>query len=474
MVIRAKPSNLKNKAVGKVVWKSVDYLTAQQDFLKQFSDIDDLVLLDEESNERKVKAIQHHIWKTRAALARILWSHEVFIGIDVIDRLIFDLLLLGKGSDLVSEFFAVIQKKGLHREGFVLYPLHSFGLLGFGFLDLFEKASVNMILGETGLAITAQTNSEERTVDFLNEVKNAFGIKQNVPLDLVEHFMRSRRLHWLANNPLLAVRVRSFSGTYYENQFIYMLKLRLSTALIMMLSTLEDPPAADNVWRLGSTARVNNFQTLDIKHYLTFETPIGKRVNLSAYCVPMHAAPLELADLSDLFVEIDPRYWMKTRANIRLKKLNIAMSQIERGYLNHVILGSNKLVQGRVYRKLLISIDAFRRSFSARTRHSEATISLAIAFESLLTDAYSQGVAHRLVRRVQLCLRGVPGTLCYQKVVGDLYDHRSDIVHSGSAKPFGDMAVAHRVYVLCLQHVVSRLPNLPNESAKPIGDILGD
>jgi hypothetical protein len=34
--------------------------------------------------------------------------------------------------------------------------------------------------------------------------------------------------------------------------------------------------------------------------------------------------------------------------------------------------------------------------------------------------------------------------------------------------------MAQRAYVYCLQHVVSRLPNLPAKSSKPVADILGD
>jgi hypothetical protein len=236
---------------------------------------------------------------------------------------------------------------------------------------------------------------------FLDHARTAFGIRHRLPTDTVEHFMRSRPLRWIEHNPLMALRVRSFTGSYYENQFIYMIRLRMSTALIMMLSVMEDRPNPEKRLVHGSSARVNNWQTLDIKHYLTFETPIRPRSVLSAYCIPMNAAWLELALLSDLNVDIDPRAWAREKAQKRLSSLNETISGIEKGFLNHSILGSRDALRGRVYRKLVTSIDFFRRSFSAGVRPSEAVVALAIAFEALLTDHYAPRVTERILRRVR-------------------------------------------------------------------------
>lgn len=245
----------------------------------------------------------------------------------MIDRVLFDLLITGQGKDFASRFFDLIRKKTLHHPGFVLFPLHSFGVLGLGFYHFFKKNMVNMFLEDAGIAITAQTNNREQTIDFLENVRNVFGIKHHIPVDTLEHLTRSRPLRWFSGNQLLAVRIHSFSGSYYENQFVYILKLRLYSAMIMMLSALEGSSYAndilrhgksanDDVMKHGSSAKVNNWQTLDIKHYLVFETPIGKKKELSVYCVPMNKSRLELAQLSDLNVQIDPRYWTKRELKI--------------------------------------------------------------------------------------------------------------------------------------------------------------
>lgn len=158
-----------------------------------------------------------------------------------------------------------------------------------------------------------------------------------------------------------------------------------------------------------------------------------------------------------------------------MKKLYKAISEIEQGYLIHVITGNKKTVHKRVFRKLLVSIDAFRRSFSAGVKPSEAVVFLAIAFESLLIDHYSRGTTtKRLHKRVELGLRGIRGTRRLQSVVKSLYRYRGKIVHTGSADKFTKMAEAQKAYVFCFQRVVSLLPCLSKKSSKPIGDILGD
>lgn len=467
-------SHLSKEPVGKKAERAAEIVLRRRPFIRQFSDLEDLVLRGPEVDANAAAAAEHNLRIVRAELARILWKNDVFIGVDVIDRILFGLVHSGNGTDIVSEFLAWVQHRGFHRAGFLVYPLHSFGIQGLGFYSALKKSLPHLTLGDAGLAITAQTNNKEKTSAFLNHVRDAFDIKQKIPADLIEHFRKSRQLEWIDCNPLLALRVRSFTGTYYENQFIYMLKLRMSTALVMMLSVMEKPVPEDKRLIHGSSAHVNNWQTLDIRHYLSFEAAVGRASELTAYCIPTFPSKLELALLSDLNVDIDPRVWSKPRATKRLAGLHGTLTVIERGYLNNVILGVRDSLQSRVYRKLITSIDYFRRSFSAGVRDSEAAIALAIAFETLLTDHYALKSTERILRRVRICLRGVNGTRRLRGAVGQLFDCRGAIVHQGSAPAFSELEMARRAYVYCIQHVVSRLPHLPRESGKPIADILGD
>jgi len=330
-----------------------------------------------------------------------------------------------------------------------------------------------MVLGESGVGITAQTNSMDSTFSFLEDVRCRFGIRKCIPRDLVEHFVRSRSLAWVKRNPLLAIHIRSFTGDYYENQFVYILKLRLRTAMIMMLAALERRRETNPIMWLGSTRAVNNFQTLDIRHYLTFETTPGGRKNMLARCVPMNATLVEMARLSDLNVQVDPKYWVSKRAARRLGQLASAISTVEKGYLTHVVAERSETVRSRVFRKLVLSLQSFRRSYVSGYKSSESIIALAVAFETLLTDSYAPGVIKRIRDRVRRCLVGVRGTRKYQSAVYDLYACRSRAVHQGVTVIFDDMELAREAYVLCFQAVVSRLNRLPGASTAPIDELLG-
>jgi hypothetical protein len=461
------------KTAAKDLVAATGVITASTSFLRQFEGFDDFIFRGDKVDARVAAALEHHLRKARAVLARTLWGQEVFLGIDVIDHLLYDVYAHTSG-DPIKQFFEVVAAEGLHRPGFVLYPLHSFGVLGFGFFRFFQNAEFHLMLADAGVALTAQTNSAEASLRFLNGARKSFGIRKRIPNDSVEHFARSRSLKWLERNPLLAVKVRSFTGSYYENQFVYILKLRMSTALIMMLSAMGKQYDRDDFLERSSSARVNNRQTLDIRHYLVFETPPRKRSELLAYCVPMNVARLQLADLSDLSADLDARAWRSKRAIRRLDGIHAALRKIETGYLTHVVIGTKHRVAQRVHRKLLDSIDYFRRAYSAGAKPSEAIVWLAVAFETLLTDHYAPQVNARIERRVNICLAGMTGARKYSRAVAELFEHRGAIVHQGRATGDLDLLTPRRAYILCLQHVASLLDHLPRESGSPIGTLLGD
>lgn len=51
-------------------------ITAETPFLRQFEDFDDFIFRGDKMDARKATAIEHHLRKARAALARTLWSRR--------------------------------------------------------------------------------------------------------------------------------------------------------------------------------------------------------------------------------------------------------------------------------------------------------------------------------------------------------------------------------------------------------------
>ena len=125
MATRISLVNIEKQFVREYPRDSVEFVKNNQNYLLQFGDFDDFIYHSEDIDEKKTSAIEYHLLQIRACLARTLWRHEIFIGIEVIDGLLFDLLITNQDMDFVSRFFSLIRDKQLHRDGFVLFPLHS-------------------------------------------------------------------------------------------------------------------------------------------------------------------------------------------------------------------------------------------------------------------------------------------------------------------------------------------------------------
>ena len=127
-----------------------------------------------------------------------------------------------------------------------------------------------------------------------------------------------------------------------------------------------------------------------------------------------------------------------------------------------------------MYRKLFGSIGFFRRSFARSSDQWTAIVSLAIAFEMLLTDIFSSGVRARVVRRTRILLKGTRGIRKMTRAVELLYAARGDIVHTGERAGEVPLREARRAFVHAFVSLVGRLRHLSTSSSAPLGDLCGD
>jgi hypothetical protein len=74
----------------------------------------------------------------------------------------------------------------------------------------------------------------------------------------------------------MLVRLTSFTGDMYENQFVYSLKIRVAAANLLMLHSLSQE-AVGPLDRHRNSSFVNNFETLDIAHYMIGEAILAAR-----------------------------------------------------------------------------------------------------------------------------------------------------------------------------------------------------
>lgn len=221
-----------------------------------------------------------------------------------------------------------------------------------------------------------------------------------------------------------------------------------------------------------STASVNNWETLDIAHYLIGENLPGRPMGLRR--VPMNVSALELARLSDVAATISTDELLTVRMAKLSKDVQSALRAVEQGYFQHVNLTSKAEAKKRFYKRLVSALDWYRQSFGSRINESEAVVAVAIAFETLLTDHYSSGISERLQRRLGICLKGVPGVVAYREAVVAIYKARSDIVHSRSAGMKANLVTARAAFARCFCALVARSQGWTPPADKPIQSLLQD
>ena len=67
---------LLTKAAARDLVTATGVITADTPFLRQFEDFDDFIFRADKVDARKAAAVEHHLRKARAALARTLWDRR--------------------------------------------------------------------------------------------------------------------------------------------------------------------------------------------------------------------------------------------------------------------------------------------------------------------------------------------------------------------------------------------------------------
>ncbi|MCK1285422.1 hypothetical protein IVB41_15990 [Bradyrhizobium sp. 44] len=455
----------------KVLAQAERYLISKHNLLKQFDNVEDLATDEDKLDDSDRAGIFHNLVTVRAALARTLWKAGIFIGVSVLDDFVLVAAQTGQ-PDISGRVIQELRRAGAERPGFVLYPLVEFGMEIPPLLRKSQHLRSMAVFPDANFAITAQSNSSDQAYGRVVKMARALGISSKIDRSDIEHHARAGNMKWLTRNPLMLVRLSSHTGDYYENQFVYTLKIRIAAAQVVMLYALSVDAGFD-VKKIHSSADVNNWETLDIRHYLIGEATTAKGP-LNLRRVPMNVAALDLTRLSDLAVTLSTRMLARSKAKKWQRQITSMLDTVEQGYLQYVNLSSNERVHVRVYRRLLTSLDWYRQSFGSRMKEAEAIVGLAVAFETLLTDYYAPGTAARIERRVGICLAEHSNVEGYKSSVLAVYHARSEIVHTGNVQRDMQIHRAQAAFALCFCEVASRLDRLSRRMADPIRELLGD
>lgn len=458
---------------------AADYLVQHGGDLGLFDDPEHLALSTDreyalpgtsDATIRMAKALSRQITALRGGIARELWARQIFIDAQILDELVFYVAREGHGPEPVAGALEWIRDARATRPGLLIFPLHSLGVLGAGLFRP-SRGRVSFINAQRGYAVTPQTNGLDRTLEFLDDARATFGIGQQLPQELLRHWHRSRSATWLERNPLLVLRTIHVPGSYYGSEWLLVSRVRATTGLLAMLAALQ-PERTDRSARLFSSRSMNNWQTLDIHHYLTLFAGIGRSRELDGQCIPIHASRTFVSELSDLAIDIDPAHWR--RRDVLAAEVHEAVEAVYADYLRAQSLQGRRDARQRTARKIFESMSYFRRSFQGSATSWSGNIALATAFEMLLLDGTPRGIRSELVRRARLLLKGMPGTQAMQTAVDDLYGSRNALVHAGDDEAEVDVGRAREAYVRCFVEIARRLPSLGrSRTDTPLGDLMG-
>lgn len=457
-------------AISKAIQNSVKFLSGKIHILSQFASIEDFAFAFSESEDSDLKACEYHLRNLRNLVSRILWRNQVFIGHSILEDLIFQ-LVVSQNPDPIRQLSRFLRNQGFQEDGVVIYPLHSFGILGFGFLQVFAKLRSSLLFPDFGIAITPQTNDSNSTFSFLEKAFKAFGLKRRVPKALIHHFIKSRELDWFQLNPLLLLRVRSWPGNYYENQFLLKRKLQFATTFVFMLATLRPPQGTSEEVDL-STVSINNRQTLDAHHYIVLHPKYRDKLEMNGQCVPMNFTRPELTEISDLNVVIDPR--VLSRRATSAKKLFALFQEMENGYFKSCLRRKPKAsVEQKIFLKLFQSLRYFRKSFRETESNFDEMVNVTIAFETMLIDSHPRGrLVSEISGRLKLALRGTKGSRSMRAAFDNLYKARCEIVHAGNTEIPIDIELCRKAFVLAFMNIMKRMHPLPLHLHEPMLEIL--
>jgi hypothetical protein len=233
-----------------------------------------------------------------------------------------------------------------------------------------------------------------------------------------------------------------------------MTRLAASAALIAMVSALQAAAPAPRRDLLSSRS-MDNFQTLDIHHYMLLSTGVTE----SAF-VPISGRSPDVVEMSELNLVLDPRF--ELRDDPEIERLHSSLEDLYSGYLKYALDPNRDDPQARAYRMVFSSISLFRRSFAAE--RWRATISLGTAFEQLLCQGAPKEAVSRGKKRIRRMLGKGARANAAATAFEDVYKTRGEILHEGREKTSFDLVAARRAFVECVVAITPLLKELgPDE-----------
>lgn len=422
----------KSSQLIKVRDNSIQRLCRQKDYFKKFEGVEDWVVKEKDDVVEREGEYFSHI---KNYIINKYKAQDIYLSSAAVDDIIFQCLQNSDIATFLNDVENLIEKSGLTKNSVVIFPLHDFGFQYAGLGNIANRSHVS--LKYDNFQVNTQSNSFDRTVsnitDYLDKIK--FPKKKKIDLDLFRHYYVSRNLKWFERNPLIFFHFKFSQVERYDNVAFILEKMSFITNKLYFLFVLRSEK--DRVGSLFSTTNTNNWETLDIKHFLTISrTGANNHIN----CIPVHYKYSLLYE--DMHMKID----LKVKKKGVYKWEARAVSSIDtlyEGYRNYLITKDKKY---GMYYRIASSLNYFRRSIKS-IRKEDKVININIAFETLLLDKHETQKRSKMLQRVWAVLKGKITKKTNLTNLDNAIEDRNLIIHNGlPASVDVDFADVYRTY----------------------------
>jgi hypothetical protein len=375
-------------------------------------------------------------------------KNNYYLSSSGLDQIIFYCIQNSSVQNFINDVFNEIQLNNLTEKSIVIFPIHNFGFQFFGIKNIFNSSLTSLLYED--FQISTQTNSIEKTKNLINN----FCLKQiGKPLNKgdLQHYYLSRSLKWLERNPLLLFSFNFSQLNPFENQAIILEKLAHITNQLYFVSVLRSENS--NLGKLFSTKMTNNWETLDLKHFLTING-----FNQSMLCKPIHYKYDLL--FNEMHLNID--LLSKTKKIVKWERDAIkCLDKIFEGNKNYLLTGEIKF---NIYHKISNSLKYFRRSVKS-VNEEDKIININIAIEALLLDNEGDKVS-KIFDRLEKSLKYYRSKADSLEQVNKVIKERNNIVHNAQYSNVGiDFIMIYRMYCKVVNFITDNILEIDNSKS---------
>ena len=407
-------------------------LTRKQECFQEFDSFWDWVM--EEDDDIVDKEIGY-FEVIKSLVLRTYLDKRIYVSPSALDNILFNVIKSSPISRVLRDIDIIVTKNHLKRNSVVIFPLHSFG---------FQFGGLGNIMGHQSLEYTyqdfrvfSQTNSFRRTTDAIMKYLHDINFLRwdRLDTDLFRHYFETRHLAWFERNPVLLHHFKFSQYQIFDNLHIIMERIDFTTNKLYFIAALA--PESSQKGAEFSTRTTNNFETLDIDHFLTV-TNDSKRPTLN--CIPIHFSQFRINERMRLNIDLLPSKrvlpsWQT--AAIR------SIDDLYTGYLKFIQTKHKRFAK---YYRVSNSLNYFRKSVRAVT-DEDRIININTAFETLLLDRHENNKKSKMVERfIKGLEKGADNGPALQNLQR-LIDDRNEIIHDGlPSKARIDFRLAYEQY----------------------------